>query len=316
MLGKERGFLAVHKTQEASFGTMRGVTTEHHGNLAGSNDHQDADIGIIIGGAFASPHDTASIAAARGGGAVTVAVPVRARRAVLLSEGSAVEIDCLAYEDPASDPAHRGVYDASVIQAIGRMRPMQRTVHNPAIGYVFANVALPFPVTSVQRWQDVRPSRVIRMIARERVWLNAVQMATFRTDLFKTTKAAEAARTRFAGSVENVRDAVRAIVRHDTRPWLELVFQPHGQGQRISSVLIPAGAEAATRDEIEAELGALRLCQTVPFTRGREVTPATQNQAFIPAPGVTSLDAAVPMHVAASVGHDATPRRAEHPPDG
>jgi len=64
------------------------------------------------------------------------------------------------------------------------------------------------------------------MIAGDRVWLNATPMATFRSDLFKTPKAAVAARNRFAPSVDDVRTAVRAIVRHDRRPWPETLFQP------------------------------------------------------------------------------------------
>ena len=273
MLGKTQGYVAVHKPHEDEFATLRGVATDHHGNLAGNNDHQDAEIGFVIGGTFVDARDTASIAAARGGGAVASAAPVPTLRAALLNEGGAVVIECLAYEDPAADAVHRGLYDTSPVQAVGRLRPMQRTALNPGIGYVFGNVALPFPVASVRPWSEVRPSRLIRMIAGGRVWFGAAQMTDLRHDLFLTAKAASAARERFAGSVENMREAVRAIVRHDTRPWIELVFQLHGQGQRITGVLLPACDEAAAREELEAAYGPLRVCRAERFTLGREVIP-------------------------------------------
>jgi hypothetical protein len=312
MLGKRQGMVAVHMPHEDAFTGLRGVATVHHGNLAGSNDHQDADIGFIIGGAFADAKDVASIAASRGGGAIVPKAPGRTMRAALLTSGAAVEIETLAYEDPATDVAHRGIYDASIVQAIGRMRPMQRRTNNPAIGFVFANVALPFPVTSVRLWRDVRPSRIVRMVAGGRVWLNAKHMATFRPDLFRSAKAAETARARFAHSTADVIDAVRAIVRHDAEPWVKVVYQPHGQGQRISPLIVRATDAAAAREDIKAELGDLRSYNVLPFTPGREVTPASQNQPFTPVEGVTSaaVDPIRPPHLDPGCLH------ARAPPDG
>jgi hypothetical protein len=312
MMGKQRSMVAIHKPCEDAFAGISGVATEHHGNLAGSNDHQDADIGFVIGGAFADSKEVASIAAARGAGAVMPRPPGRVNRAALLISGTAVGIECLAYEDPATDAAHRGIYDASIVQAIGRMRPMQRRTNNPAIGFVFANVALPFPVTSVRLWRDVRPSRIVRMVAGGRVWLNAKHMAIFRPDLFRSAKAAETARARFAPAIGDVIEAVRAIVRHDVQPWVKVVYQPHGQGQRISSLIVRALDESAAREDVEAELGDLRLYNVLRFTPGREVTPASLNQTFTPVEGVTSaaVDPIRPPHLDPGCLH------ARAPPDG
>jgi hypothetical protein len=186
--------VVTHKSAESAFAGMPGIATGHFGDVAGSDMHADADAAFIIGGAFARPEDVASIAAARGGGAVAAAKPARMPRAALLATGAAVEIACMAYEEPTADVVHRGIYDASIVQAAGRVRPIERSADNPAVVYVFANVALPFPVTSVDRWRDVRPDRLARMVAAGVVWSNAADMAAHRPDLFPTTKAAERAR--------------------------------------------------------------------------------------------------------------------------
>jgi hypothetical protein len=312
MLGKPQGMAAGHLAHEDKFAGIPELLTEHHGNLAGSNEHQDAEIGFIIGGAFPDPADVLSIAAARGAGALLPTAPVPTKRAALLTSGAAVAIECLAYDNPDLDVVHRGIYEGSIVQAVGRMRPMNRTADNPAIGYVFANVALPFPVTSVRRWSDIKPSRIIRMIANGRVWLNASHMALFRPDLFKSAKAAEHARAQFAKSTDDALDAVKAIVRNDRQPWVKLVYQRRGQGQRRSYGILPATDEKAAREEIEAEFGELRSCRCLPFTPGREVVPTPGKEPITQDMGVTSPEPPPPP---AAAGPERT-YRTERPPDG
>jgi DNA primase len=315
MMGKQQGMLAVHMAHEEAFTGIDGVLTEHHGNLAGSNDHELAHIGFVIGGAFPSSNDVASIAAARGGGAVKATAPRPVKRSALVASGSGTQFPCLSYEDTASDAVHRGVYDTSIIQAVGRMRPMRRTESNPAIAYVFGNVALPFPVASIQHWREIRPTKLVRMIARKRVWLNATHMALFERDLFISQKAAERARDRFAGSVAEMREGARKIVRNDFRPWVELMFQAGGQGQREASLLIPANEVATARQAIEAELGELRVCRIESFTPGKAV-PDPGKGAFIFDVGTTYPPAAGPDADALWLGGAEATLPEEHPPDG
>lgn len=287
-LDRPSSLVVTHKSTEPAFTGIPGIATAHHGDIAGSDEHAGVDAAFVIGGAFARPEDVASIAAARGGGAVTVAKPVPTPRAALLASGVAVTIDVMAYADPAMDAVHRGIYDPSIIQAAARPRGIQRTAETPVIRYLFGNVALPFPVDHLARWQDVRPDRLVRMVASGTVWTNAADMTHFRPDLFPTAKAAEHARRRFAGSVSDMREATAAIVRHDPRPWVEIAFQPPGQGQRARFVFAPAGGEAAVRAAIEDEMGAPVRWRLRHLTAGWEDTPTSGISSTYPGMGESS----------------------------
>jgi hypothetical protein len=188
---------------------------------------------------------------------------------VMRRDCTAVAIECMAYADPAADAVHRGIYDASIVQAIGRVRPLERTASNPAVTWAFGNAELPFQVVSVTRWQDVRPDRLVRMVAHDAVWLIAEDAHAFEPRMFRSAKAAEHVRGRIADALE----AVRHVVRHDRRPWLRVRYQLRGQGMHVREALAPAGAEAALRAAIEAEHGDLVQWHVLPFTPGREVIP-------------------------------------------
>jgi hypothetical protein len=113
-------------------------------------------------------------------------------------------------------------------------------------------------------------------------------MATFRPDLFKTAKAAEHARSRSAGTVADMREAVRAIVRNDVRAWSQITYQLTGQGQKQRFVLAPEGAEAAIRHAVEAEHGTPVTWRVRRFTAGKKDTPIVGKEAYIPALGDSS----------------------------
>ncbi len=315
-LGQQSALVVAHKSCEDSFTGMSDIATAHHGDIAGSDQHADVDKAFIIGGAFARVENIASIAAARGGGAVAVAKPERVTRAALLTTGAAVTIECMAYPDPAADAVHRGIYDASIVQAIGRVRPLERTVSNPAVTWAFGNAELPFPVASVTRWQDARPDRLARMVAHGVVWLSPADAHAFEAEMFRSGKAAEHVR----GRVADARDAVRAIVRHDRRPWLRVLYQLRGQGMHVREALAPAGAEAALRAAIEAEHGELVQWHVLPFTPGREVIPELGKSGTYQATGNTSnvrvADLAKLTRETATIAAVAAKPITTGPPDG
>ncbi|MFL5284286.1 MAG: hypothetical protein ACJ8AW_25670, partial [Rhodopila sp.] len=158
-MGRDSALVVTHKATEDHFAGIPGLATAHHGAIVGHDAHRTVDVAFIVGGTFASPRDIASLAAARGGGAVVAAKPVWQTGAALLKDGSAVEIPVLRYEDEAAQAAHQGLYLRSIVQAAGRPRPLERTNDNSSIRYVFANVELPFPVDSVSHWRDGRGCR-------------------------------------------------------------------------------------------------------------------------------------------------------------
>lgn len=107
------------------------------------------------------------------------------------------------------------------------------------------------------------------MVAHDAVWLNAEDAHAFEAGMFRSAKAAEHVR----GRVADAREAVRAIVRNDPRPWLQVQYQLRRQGMHVREALAPAGAEAALRAAIEAEHGELVQWRVQSFTPGREVLP-------------------------------------------
>ncbi len=310
-LGQSSALVVTHKACEDAFAGMPGIETAHFGDVAGSDKHGHVESAFVIGGAFPAPEEVASIAAARGGGAVIAAPPERVTRAGLLCSGAAVPVEVMAYADPAADAVHRGIYDTSIIQAAGRLRPLERTANTPAVLWQFGNTALPFPGLDVRPWREVRPDRLVRMVAGYSVWLNPPDMAAFRKDLFRSAKAAEHVR----GRIEDAREAVRAVVRHDRQPWSEFLYQVRGQGMKLRTAIAPSGAEATIKAAVEAEHGEVVRWLALPFTHGREVVPEPGNQGIFPAPGMTSRaePASAPIHAGLT---PESAYRMEHPPDG
>ena len=90
----------------------------------------------------------------------------------------------------------------------------------------------------------------------------------------------------------------------------------HGQGQRITGVLLPACDEAAAREELEAAYGPLRVCRAERFTPGREVIPTLGKCEKNPGTGITSADADALVLAADPMDAATTPWRADRPPDG
>ena len=91
----------------------------------------------------------------------------------------------------------------------------------------------------VTRWRDRKPDRLTRMVAHDAVWLNAEDAHAFEAGTFRSAKAAEHVR----GRVADAREAVRAIVRNDPRPWLQVRYQLRRQGMHVREALAPAGAD-------------------------------------------------------------------------
>ena len=182
--------------------------------------------------------------------------------------------------------------------------------------WAFGNAELPFPVVSVTRWQDVRPDRLTRMVAHDAVWLNAEDAHTFEPKMFRSAKAAEHVR----GRVVDAREAARAIVRNDRRPWLRVQYQLRGQGMHVREALAPAGSEAVLRAAIEAEHGKPVQWHVLPFTPGREALPVLGKSGTYHAIGNTSTrpvaDLAKLMREMVAMAATAATPIATGPPDG
>jgi hypothetical protein len=138
-------------------------------------------------------------------------------------------------------------------------------------------------------------------------------MARYRADLFKSAKAGADDRWRNVGTLDDMRKAIRAVVQHDTRAWVEITYQPAGQGHKRRTVYTPAGAEAAVRYAIEAETGHPVLWRVRVLTYGRKdslnlgklITYPTVGESSATTPGAALLSANNPASW--------TPSRENHP---
>jgi len=162
------------------------------------------------------------------------------------------------------------IYDASIIQAIGRGRGLNRTAANPVEIHVFANCPLPTPLASITRHR--RPSRLAKMLWRGIVPLGAAGMARRYPDLFPSAEAARTAKYRWGGEAA-ILDALHGLA--DRMPWPSAIvtLQPSGQGHRRARLIVARERVEELRREALAEFGGLVSWQVAPFSQGTKPRP-------------------------------------------
>ena len=101
-MGKSALVTTHLKFEEAFKKALPGVAVRHHGDVAGDNDYGDVEIVVQYGGPFPEPRDIARLASAEAGRMVLVAKPVKTSCVALMADGTGVQFDRLAYQDPAA----------------------------------------------------------------------------------------------------------------------------------------------------------------------------------------------------------------------
>ena len=310
--GDELG-IVTHLSATDAIRGMADTRLAHHGATAGDDEFRHVDVLAVIGGMSAPPDVIAALAAARTGQAVPVARAVPSTAPVLMADGRGVAVPVLAYEHPAAQAVHEGIYNSSIDQAAGRARAVMRTAANPVVISIFANAAPNLPIDEIAHWRDIRPDRLMHMAARRRVFLNAADMTRHHADLFRSEKAASAARERFG---DDIAGRLREMLGRDRRPWCRVRYQPAGQGQQLRWAFCPAGELEALRVEIEAAAGALVHWRPEPFSAGRE--DIRKPEIGIPADTGMSSASRCPETASLAALRPAAPGRRPlgRPPDG
>jgi hypothetical protein len=224
-----KAFVAVGQNFAAHETVQHAV--RYHGGTVGDDDFGDVEVQLVYGGAFAKPKDVRRLASAEAGRILPMIKPERTAAVALLADGSGAQFDRLAYADPEAQAVHRGIYDGSIEQAIGRGRGLNRTAANPLETYVFANCPLPAPVSTIERWR--RPSRLVKMLLLLGIVpLNAGDMARFCPNLFPSTGAALQAISRWGGRSAMVAE-IRRLAQTLPEITVKVTFQPAGQGFKV-----------------------------------------------------------------------------------
>jgi putative DNA primase/helicase len=311
----------THMRDEHAFAGIPGVRTLHHGNVAGDDDFGDVDLVVQIGGPFAPQAEIARLASAESGRLVPSAKPVRRPCIGLLADGSGMRFERLAYEDPAAQAVHAGIYDESFTQGgLGRGRGVNRSINSPLDIRIFGNVPLPVPIHSIDRWRPA--NRIAKMLLRGAVHLNASDMHCFYRDLFPSPGAAAQAIHRWNGRTALITE-VNRLARQLPAPWVEVTWQPNGQGHRTRKSYVASANLAAVHAEAVREFPAGLAAWTVaPFTAGAAAPPSlwvaedadiAGKKGFFPD---MSASSSATSQFSAGLGAGAPPEGARAPPDG
>jgi hypothetical protein len=136
---------------------------------------------------------------------------------------------------------------------LGRGRGINRSAATPLEIRILGNVPLPLPVNSIDRWRPI--NRIGKMLLRGAVHLNAADMHSFYPDLFPSPEAAAQAIHRWNGRTALIAE-VRRLARQLLFPWVEIAWQPNGQGHKPRMSFVGLAEIAAVRAEALREFPA------------------------------------------------------------
>jgi hypothetical protein len=269
MLGRRKGLVIAHKDIEHAFTGIANVETLHHGSVAGDDDFAGIDALFVVGGPFAPPGDVRKLAQAEARARVAYCKPVRTPCAVLLDHPFVehpigVQFERLGYTDPRMQRVHEGVYDAGIIQAIGRARGLNRTAENSVDVFVFGNLPLPMPVTSVERTKPV--SRLDKMILAGHVPTNARDLARAHPRMFPSADAAAKARDGW-GKRDGMQARILQLAQLAGDAWDSVLWQPDAKGHKGRITFVPHAKRGEFKAEVIRTFGSVLIWQAQPLYR-------------------------------------------------
>jgi hypothetical protein len=233
----------------------------HHGAITGTNAYRHAERVVVVGRPALSVAAAERIAAllrsglgdaprlTQDGDALW---PTRAA-GIRLRSGGGLAVRQPTHPDPLVDAIRISVSEGAVMQAVGRLRSVQR--REPTAITILAELALPITVDEVVHWDVVRPNRLV---------LAAAQAALARQPLLLSPEGLHACRSDLWGTVTSARRDLEERARddHNTPPALLIMdtlqtvggcfpmqaFEyrlPNARGP-WSRALVPTGVNALT----------------------------------------------------------------------
>jgi putative DNA primase/helicase len=178
-----------------ALGLPKNVEVGNFNGIAGLDRWGDVAGAIFLGRTLPGPEavERQALALTNCRGAVIdggEAVPwyPRIRRAIALRDGLSVGRDGEVHPDPMAEAIRWSICEGELVQAIGRVRAVNRTADNPVEIDILADVVLPITVDRVETWTSIDR---VRQMAGDGVWLeSATDRARARPDLWTTEKAA------------------------------------------------------------------------------------------------------------------------------
>lgn len=158
-----RVLVVTYKQIEPAFAGIPGVVTGHFKAIAGLDIFKDVALLIVIGRPLPGEDDIANLTSAYLG-RLPDGVYHRARRSLLMRDGSRRAVLAIEHEDPDAELLRSAVCMDEVIQAIGRGRGVNRSAANPLEVQVLADEALPLVHDRVVAWDVLVPDIFQRML--------------------------------------------------------------------------------------------------------------------------------------------------------
>jgi hypothetical protein len=230
---------------------------------------------VAVGRPMVDPSDLRDMALALTGRPIPSEDGEREIRGALLTDGTGAPIQVRAYADPDLDALRSAITDAEVIQAIGRGRGVNRTAEKPLAVFVMADVVLPFPVSRVVRWEDVRPGVVERMLARDVAYLSPIDAHKAYPDLFPAGVGAA------KKALQRSEHGDISLGRYNHRGMspcspVRVAYRPAGAKLKTRTALVAPWALDGFRAKLEAMVGPLVRYETK-ASGFAEVTNASTN---------------------------------------
>jgi hypothetical protein len=183
-IGNETACVITHQEFEAAFHRILGIITMHFGAVAGRNDAENVRHLFEIGQQNPSPPDTRRLSACVTGSPVPEEKWISRTGGILMSDGTGVELEVSRFPNPMSERMRAQVAEASIVQAVGRGRAVNRTADNPLTIWSLSKTILPWPVDTLLRWEDEALGLRARTAARGVEFECPAHAAAFYPDLF------------------------------------------------------------------------------------------------------------------------------------
>ncbi len=237
------GLVITYEAIEERFAGVPGIRTGHFNAIAGLDQFRDVRSAFVIGRPLPDARVMRDDALALTGRPIALEPGRMETRGALMVDGTGQAINVRCYADADMEAMRAAITDAEVIQAVGRVRGVRRTVDDPVTMFVMADVVLPLPVTALTRWADLRLDVMSRMRARGAVLLGATDAAKTYPDLFPTAEAAKKALQRAGpgkGDLGDIPLRESILGECPLNRLLAVTYRPGGRGQqqRIAKVAV------------------------------------------------------------------------------
>ena len=265
LVAGRRGLVITYKDIENDFKGIEGVDVAHFGAIEGIDKWRDVDVLVTIGRPLPRPQAIEHLAAAITSKPVIAGPMVQQDRTIRPSH----VLTCRVYAAPEAEMIRSAVTEAAIVQAVGRVRGVNRTEANPVeVFVILSDVVVPgLPMDKVVEFQKLEPDAIDHMIARGLILQMPTDAAKLHPDLFSGSRnTAKQAYHRAGLRMEFGPQGLRLVTSSyryifirecNQSPFVGFRFQPIGRGQLPRFCMADPVKVPDVRGTLEGALGPL-----------------------------------------------------------